>query len=135
MQFRNFRQDALSITDYCCRLESMATSLAEFSDPISDRQLVLTLLRGLSGKFRHMVSILKMHRPFPTFAEARTHLLLEEMEIDAWPPSPPSAVIAATPRPTVLGAPAPPCLGTFPPAHPPGAPTGGQRNGHRCRCG
>ncbi|XP_066373358.1 uncharacterized protein [Miscanthus floridulus] len=36
-QFRNFRQDALSITDYCRRLESMATSLAEFGDPIGDR--------------------------------------------------------------------------------------------------
>jgi len=89
-QFHNFRQDSLTITDYCRRLESMAASLAEFCDPIGDRQMVLTLLRGLSGKFRHMVSILKMHRPFPTFAEARTHLLLEEMEIDARPPSPPA---------------------------------------------
>ena len=35
-KFRNFRQDALSITDYYCRLESMATSLTEFSDPIGD---------------------------------------------------------------------------------------------------
>jgi hypothetical protein len=76
----------------------MAASLAEFGDPISDRQMVLTLLRGLGGKFRHMVSILKMHRPFPTFAEARAHLLLEELEIDARPPSPPSALVAAAPR-------------------------------------
>jgi hypothetical protein len=66
--------------------------------------MVLTLLRGLSGKFRHMVSILKMHRPFLSFAEARTHLLLEEMELDARPPSPPSALLAAT-RPA---GPAPP---------------------------
>ncbi|XP_066373357.1 formin-like protein 18 [Miscanthus floridulus] len=78
-----------------------------------------------------MVSILKMHRSFSTFAEARTHLLLEEMEIDAQPPSPPSALIAATPRPAVPEAPAPPCPGTFPPARPPGAPTGGHRNGRR----
>ena len=35
-QFHNFRQDALSITDYCRRLESMATSLTEFSYPIGD---------------------------------------------------------------------------------------------------
>jgi hypothetical protein len=63
-----------------------------------------------------MVSILKMHRPFPTFAEALTHLLLEELEIDALPPSPPAALVAETPRPVapahprhhVLGAPSPP---------------------------
>jgi hypothetical protein len=59
--------------------------------------MVLTLLRGLSGKFRHMVSILKMQRPFPTFAEARTHLLLEEFDVDARLPSPPAALIASSP--------------------------------------
>ncbi|XP_072146642.1 uncharacterized protein [Setaria viridis] len=120
-QFRNFRQDSLTITDYCRRLESMAASLAEFGDPIGDRQLVLTLLRGLSGKFRHMVSILKMHRPFPTFAEARTHLLLEEMEIDARPPSPPAALVAA-PRPAAnIGGPAAPRYGApTPPTRPHG---------------
>ena len=86
--------------------------------PHRDRQMVLTLLRGLGGKFRHMVSILKMHRPFPMFAEARTHLLLEEMEIDARPPSPPSALVAATPRPVAPGAPAPPRPGAPPPTRP-----------------
>lgn len=100
-QFRNFRQGSLNITDYCRRLESMATSLAEFGDPIGDRQMVLTLLRGLNGQFRHMVSILKLHRPFPTFAEARTHLLLEEIENDAQPPS---TLVANAPR---LGTPGP----------------------------
>ena len=34
----------------------MVASLAEFGDPIGDRQLVLTLFRGLNAKFRHMVS-------------------------------------------------------------------------------
>jgi len=131
-QFHNFRQDSLTITDYCRRLESMAASLAEFGDPIGDRQKVLTLLRGLSGKFRHMVSILKMHRPFSNFAEAWTHLLLEEMEIDARPPSPPSALIAVA-RPAAPGPPAAPRHGApTPPVRPPGAPSGGQRNG-RCR--
>jgi hypothetical protein len=126
-QFRNLRQDSMSITDYCRRLESMAASLAELSDPIGDRQMVLTLLRGLSGKFRHMVSILKLHQPFPTFAQARTHLLLEEMEIDNRPPSPPSALVATAPRPATTGTPAPPRSGTPPTTRPPG----GQRNNRR----
>jgi hypothetical protein len=87
----------MTITDFCRKLETMAASLAEFGDPIGDRRMVLTLLRGLSGKFRHMVSILKMQHPFPTFAEARTHLLLEEVDVDALPPSPPAALIASSP--------------------------------------
>jgi hypothetical protein len=68
-----------------------------------------------------MVSILKMNRPFPTFAEARTHLLMEELEIDARPLSPPATLVAAAPRPAVPGA----------PATRPNAPTGGQRNSRR----
>jgi hypothetical protein len=132
MKFRNCHQESLSITDYC-RQESpsitMAASLAEFGDPIGDRQMVLTLLRGLGGKFYHMVSILKMHRLFPTFAEGRTHLLLEELEIDARPLSPPSALVAAMPWPVAPGAPAPPRPGVPPPARPP-APNG-QRTGRR----
>lgn len=61
------RHGSMNISDYCCRLESMATSLAEYGDPIGDRQMVLTLLHGLNDQFHHMVSILKMHFPFPTF--------------------------------------------------------------------
>jgi hypothetical protein len=81
-EFRSFKQGDLSITDYCRRLETMAASLKEFGDPIGDRQLVLTLLRGLNEKYRHMVSNLKMQRPFPTFPEARTLLLLEEIDVN-----------------------------------------------------
>jgi hypothetical protein len=87
----------MTIIDFCRKLETMVASLAEFGDPIGDRKMVLTLLRGLSGKFRHMVSILKMQRPFSTFAKARTHLLLEEVDVDTLPPSPPVALIASSP--------------------------------------
>ena len=134
-QFRNLRQDSMTVTDYCRKLETMAASLAEFGDPIGDRQMVLTLLRGLNGKFRHMVSVLKMHRPFPSFADARTHLLLEEVDIDARPPSPPPALITNTPP-----APAAPRQGATAPtaparsAHPgtqPGGHSGGQQGGQR----
>ena len=60
----------------------MAATLSDFGDPIGDRTLVLTLLRGLNGKFRPMVSNLKMRQPFPSFEEASTLLLLEEIDID-----------------------------------------------------
>jgi hypothetical protein len=86
-----------------------------------------------------MASILKMHRPFPTFTEARTHLQLEEMEIEDRPPSPPSALVATAPLPVAPGTAAPPRPGTPTPpsARPPGASStpnpgsGGQRNDRR----
>jgi hypothetical protein len=92
-EFRNFRQGALNITDYCRRLETMASSLAEFGDPVGDRTLVMTLIRGLNGTFRHMMSHLKLQRPFPMFNQARNLLLLEEVDLkdaaadDAAPPA------------------------------------------------
>jgi hypothetical protein len=101
--------------------------------------MVLTLLRGLNGKFRHMMTILKMHRPFPTFAEARTHLLLEELEIDARPPSPPVALVTTPQQPAASGPPAPsnaPRQGNqMAPQRPAGAPSGnaGQRSNGRRR--
>jgi hypothetical protein len=131
-QFRNLRQDAMSITDYCRKLETMVASLAEFGDPIGERQMVLTLLRGLNGKFRHMVSILKMHRPFPTFADARTHLLLEEVDLEAHPPSPPAALYSSTPPAPRQGqAPPPPPARSGQPA--PGAGQGNQQRHNRRR--
>jgi hypothetical protein len=84
-----------------------------------------------------MVSILKVHRPFPTFTEARTHLLLEEMEIDARPPSPPAALVAHQ-QPATSGPPAPSSTSrqghpSAPPHRPHGVPTGGQRTHGRRR--
>jgi hypothetical protein len=81
-EFRQFKQGALTITDYCRRLETMASALAEYGDPVNDRTLVLTMIRGLNEKFRHMMSHLKFLRPFPTFAAARTLLLLEEIDLN-----------------------------------------------------
>jgi hypothetical protein len=81
-EFRTVKQGASSITDFCRRLETMAASLREFGDPVGDRTLVLTLLRGLSEKFCHVRTNIKLRQPFPTFAEARTILLLEEIDLN-----------------------------------------------------
>ena len=123
-EFRTVKQGSSSITDFCRRLETMAATLSDFGDPIGDRTLVLTLLRGLNGKFRPMVSNLKMRQPFPTFEEARTLLLLEEIDIDdiaageaAGASDPPasstSTALVAAPRP------------------PAGRPHGGHGQGHQ----
>jgi hypothetical protein len=36
VEFCQFKQGALNITDYCRRLETMASALDEFGDPVSD---------------------------------------------------------------------------------------------------
>jgi len=99
-EFRTVKQGSTSITDFCRRLETMAATLRDFGDPVGDRTLVLTLLRGLSAKFRPMVTNIKLRQPFPTFAEARTLLLLEEIDLNDItadtepPPAPaPSALV------------------------------------------
>nr|XP_034576615.1 uncharacterized protein LOC117840246 [Setaria viridis] len=82
--FRTFVQGDLPVAEYSRRLKSMADALAvaEFNDPVTDRQLVLSFIRGLNDKYAHMVSFLKTQRPFPTFAaEVRSILLLEELSV------------------------------------------------------
>ncbi|XP_066373154.1 uncharacterized protein [Miscanthus floridulus] len=107
VEFRTAKQGVSSIHEFCCLLETMAATLSDFGDPIGDRTLVLTLLRGLSDKFWPMVTNLKMRQPFPTFEEACTLLLLEEIDIDdiaagndAPPPPAPSALVAAPRTPS-----------------------------------
>jgi hypothetical protein len=102
-EFCTVKQGASSFMDFCRRLKTMAASLHDFGDPVDDRTLVLTLLHGLSGKFRPMVTNIKLRQPFPTFVEARTLLLLEEIdpndvatEIDAAPPPAPTALVTGS---------------------------------------
>jgi hypothetical protein len=45
--------------------------------------LVLNILRGLSPRYGHLKAILKRQKPFPTFEQVRSDLLLEELESTA----------------------------------------------------
>jgi hypothetical protein len=156
-EFRAAKQGAALITDFCRRIETMATTLSDYGDPIDYRTMVFTLLRGLNGKFRPMVSNLKIRQPFPTFEEARTLLLLEEIDINDLAageaagasdqtPSSTTTALAAAPRapgnhgqggghgqgrPAVFGAPGQGAYGHG--GQTPGGQGGqnGQRNGHR----
>jgi hypothetical protein len=109
-EFRTTKQGASSITDFC-RLETMAASLREFGDPVGDRTLVLTLLRGLYEKFRPMVTNIKLRQPFPMFAEVRTLLLLEEIDLndvtienDITPSPAPTALVTGSSGPSPAAA-------------------------------
>ncbi|XP_052152525.1 uncharacterized protein LOC127770757 [Oryza glaberrima] len=79
VEFRTFHPGDLSVNDYCRRMKAMADSLADLGDPVTDRGLVLATLNGLSAKFENLKTIITMQCPFPSFADVRSQLLLEEL--------------------------------------------------------
>lgn len=93
-EFRTFHQGDLSVNDYCRRMKTMADSLSDLGDPLSDRALVLATLNGLNEKFDTLRSLITMQRPFPSIADVRSQLLLEELS-KASRPSGQSTVLLA----------------------------------------
>lgn len=93
-EFRTFHQGDLSVNDYCRCMKTMADSLSDLGDPLSDRALVLATLNGLNEKFDTLRSLITMQRPFPSIADVRSQLLLEELS-KAGRPSGQSTVLLA----------------------------------------
>ena len=50
-EFHTLKQGDSTIDEYCQRLKSKAAALRQVGNPISDSQLVLSLLRGLNPRF------------------------------------------------------------------------------------
>jgi hypothetical protein len=95
-ELRTFVQGKFSISDYCHCLKAMTDALGDLGEAVLDRTLVLAVLRGLNGRFAHMVSLLKRQRPFPTFMKVRNDMQLEEIEMAVWPGSSASVLVATT---------------------------------------
>jgi len=130
--FRTFVQGDLSVGEYCRRMKSMADALHDLGDPVSDRVLVLNVLRGLSSTYDHLKAWIAHQRPFPTFLQVRDDLALEEITRGLAPgsSSPTPAALVATP-PASSAAPATSLLG----AAPAGQTGGGGGRGRRRRRG
>ena len=113
--FRTFVQGDLSVGEYCRRMKSMANALHDLGDPVSDRILVLNVLRGLSSTYDHLKGWIARQRPFPTFLQVRDDLALEEITRGLAPGSSsptPAALVAAPPASSA--APATSLLGVAP---------------------
>ncbi|XP_073356773.1 uncharacterized protein [Aegilops tauschii subsp. strangulata] len=80
-EFHATVQGDMSVAQYCRRLQQLASALADVGEPVTDRSLTLQLVRGLSRRFQTMATLLPMQQPFPTFVQARSRLLLEEINI------------------------------------------------------
>jgi hypothetical protein len=89
-------QGDLSIIEYCRRLKKMADDLTALGEVITDRTLVLNVIRGLNERFTHIGALLRHARPFPTFLEVKDDLSLEELTLGSRQPSPAAALAATT---------------------------------------
>jgi hypothetical protein len=95
-KLRTVVQGTLSVTDYCKLLKTTADDLAALGEPVSDRSLVLNLIRGLNEQFESVGRHLRRGRPFPSFLEACDELLLEEMTMGPPASEPPTALLTST---------------------------------------
>ena len=110
-------------------MKGMADALHDLGCPVSDRVLVLNVLRGLSSTYDHLKSWIARQRPFPSFLQVRDDLALEEITRGLAPgSSSPTTALVATP-PASSAAPATSLLG----AAPAGQTGGGGGRGRRRR--
>ena len=118
--FRSFSQGNLSITEYYRQLKKMADEFRALGEPISDRTLVLNLLRGLNERFSHLRPLIVRTMPFPAFQQVKDDLLMEEITQGTARDS------TSQPRPSMPAATTPP---------PPSGPSGSEGNRRRHRQG
>ncbi|XP_039827203.1 uncharacterized protein LOC120688922 [Panicum virgatum] len=80
-QFRDFNQGDLTITDYYRRLKRMTDDLGDLGEMVTDRTLIVNLIRGLNKCYANIGLHLCRSHPFPLYLEAKNALLLEELTL------------------------------------------------------
>ena len=74
----------MSIADNCGQIKRLANTLHDVTDvgsPLSDQEMVITLLGGFSDKLAHCAPTVSASRPLMGFSEARSFLQQEEVWI------------------------------------------------------
>ncbi|XP_021723696.1 uncharacterized protein LOC110691068 [Chenopodium quinoa] len=78
-QFTNTRLDQFEgVKPYCTRLKSLADSLRNVGDAVSDNRMALQLLKGLSEDYKDFRTSVRHLNPLPNFDALRSMLELEE---------------------------------------------------------
>ncbi|XP_010496073.1 PREDICTED: uncharacterized protein LOC104773194 [Camelina sativa] len=67
-----------SFVEYCKCLKTLSDLLANVDSPVTNRQLVMYILNGLTNKFDSIINVIKHKTPYPSFTVARSMLQLEE---------------------------------------------------------
>jgi hypothetical protein len=78
-------------------MKTMTDTLRTLGAPITDECLVLNVLRGLSPRFDRVTPILTRMKPFPTFAETKNDLILEELRLSATATTAPATALLGLP--------------------------------------
>jgi uncharacterized membrane protein YgcG len=74
----------------------MADDLGALGEVVTDRMLVLNVIRDLNERFTHVGALLRRARPFPSFLDAREDLTLEELTMANQQPSLVAALTVTT---------------------------------------
>jgi hypothetical protein len=78
--FRNFIQGDLNMNDYCRKMKGFTDSLNDLDAHVSDRVLVLNILRGLNKQYEHLCAIFTHTMPLPSFQKVCDDLCLKEIQ-------------------------------------------------------
>ena len=83
----------------------MADDLGDLGETVTDRTLVLNLIRGLNERYANIGLHLHRSHPFPSFLEAKDVLLLEELTLRHQASTPTALVAshASAPAPAPAG--------------------------------
>lgn len=73
-------QGDLSVTDYCVCIKTLANTLGDVGQTVSDESLILTILKGLNPKFDNMATVVPLLTPFQSFMQVQSMLLLQELK-------------------------------------------------------
>jgi hypothetical protein len=91
-EFRSFSQGDLPVAEYCRRYKKLVEDLRDLGEPVSDRTLVLNIVRGLNERFQALGLHLRRTNPLPSFLQVRDDLALEELTMAK---AAPAAALAA----------------------------------------
>ncbi|XP_010686739.1 uncharacterized protein LOC104900907 [Beta vulgaris subsp. vulgaris] len=71
-------EDFPNASTYCQRLKMLADQLKNVDAPVSNNQLVLQMVAGLTDAYNGVGTLLRQSDPLPPFYQARSILMLEE---------------------------------------------------------
>lgn len=77
-ELRNMELGDKSISEYCNRIKVISDLLENIDEPVSERNLVMYTINGLSDKYEQVAGIIRHQKPLPKFLDVRSMLLEEE---------------------------------------------------------
>ncbi|CAO2148397.1 unnamed protein product [Urochloa humidicola] len=115
----------MTIKGYCSRIKVLSDTLRDVGAPVSNPDLVVSLLSGLNDKFGHCVTTISAARPRMTYLQAQSFLLQEE----SWMNNRAKKAAATSLLSSAGASSATPAAGSAPRPQLPAPPTTGQPSG------